>query len=683
MPQATGGWEPLQIIHHHFPHEEKEMETFIAVQPGSGYVVNVTAPWNNARDDEGYAAYLRQPEEWAALDRFIRLCARRGKRIWIYDEPGFPSGGAGRRVVEADPAFAVTCLACRSMETEGGSGEMELPEGEVLLAAALPEGKDGLLQEARSVPLSCSEGRLYWELTPGAYRVLAIVHKPCLWTTGAGVRYMDCLNPQAVEAFIRCTHESYRENLSPEAFSHIEAFFSDEPGLPVHGCSAIFDEPDPVVPWTAGLNAVFESRYGYQVIPRLTSLFFDTADAAGVRRDFWQLVSRRLEEAYFGRIADWCARYDILLTGHLYGEESLSMQIGLNGELFGLQRRMTLPGVDRLFCTNPRGVLPEKTAASAAELLGRRLVMSESSACFEDSEWHIPHSAAELLHSCLYQMVLGINTIASYFSSAHYPAEEFQAAYAAIGRVGEAMAGTHRAPVLFLIPMETAWARYRPVNAKYWSVDPLPYSPGQSQALKKLEQDFDLALTGLLSRQLDFDLIDSRGLKDCRAEKGAVFTAHEQFQLVAAMDTGDFSAEILRTFKRLAEQGGRLLFLREKAAFSCEVLELLQRYPDRVAVATPEEAAAAAARLCIPVLETEEESPFLWVRRCQKAEEDTLLLHCRDGETHTVTAVLEENEQVLACDPLSGREWAVPVQNGRAELIIPAKSGLVIRLLSQ
>lgn len=160
----------------------------------------------------------------------------------------------------------------------------------------------------------------------------------------------------------------------------------------------IFNEPDPVVPWTEGLEADFLNGCGYPLRPRLASLFFDTDSGGQVRRDFWRLVSARWRNLFrsdSGLVYPLC----ICLTGHLYGEETLSMQIGLNGDLFGLQRRMTLPGVDRLYCTNPTGILPEKTAASAADLMGYRRVMSESSACFESSYWHTPHDTSDMLHA--------------------------------------------------------------------------------------------------------------------------------------------------------------------------------------------------------------------------------------------------------------------------------------------
>lgn len=683
MSQQTLGWKPLQIIHHYFPRDEKKMEAFIDANPGDGFVVNVKEPWNDPNDHAGYDTYLRQPEEWKTLDAFIRLCSRKGKRIWIYDEPGFPSGAAGRRVVETNPSYAVSCLACKSAETTGGTGEMLLPEGDTLLAAAIPMAQDGTLTESEMRLLSPQNGRLCWTLPEGNYRIAAIIHKPCQWITGAGVPYIDVLNPQAVRTFIQCTHESYRQNLSAEAFRHIEAFFSDEPGLPVYGCSMIFNEPDPVVPWTEGLEADFLNGCGYPLRPRLASLFFDTDSGGQVRRDFWRLVSARLEESYFGQIADWCTRYDICLTGHLYGEETLSMQIGLNGDLFGLQRRMTLPGVDRLYCTNPTGILPEKTAASAADLMGYRRVMSESSACFESSYWHTSHDTSDILHACLYQMILGINVIASYFSPGEYPSAKFCEAYETIGRVGSIMDGYHQAPVLFLLPMEGAWERYRPVNQKYWSMEPESYSPKQPYAMQRLEQYMDAVMTRLLDSRLDFDLIDDRGLQTCRVINGRIQASYEDFDLLVLFDTGDFLPETLAALQRLAQAGGRMLCIREGETLSQEIRLLAEQYADRVCVAAPEDAVKAASALCRPVLKIKEEAPFLWVRRCRRESEDVCLLHCRDGQQHTVTVLPEPGQTVFVYDPASGNEEPARIQDTGFSLEIPAKQCRILRLTAK
>ena len=98
-------------------------------------------------------------------------------------------------------------------------------------------------------------------------------------------------------------------------------------------------------------------------------LFFDTdGDYRKSRRMWWKTAARLFGENYFGQIAEWCRKWGTRMTGHLYGEETLSMQIGLNADLFGLMRYMQMPGVDRLYCDDPRDVTAEKTASSAAHL---------------------------------------------------------------------------------------------------------------------------------------------------------------------------------------------------------------------------------------------------------------------------------------------------------------------------
>lgn len=58
---------------------------------------------------------------------------------------------------------------------------MLLPEGDTLLAAAIPMAQDGTLTESEMRLLSPQNGRLCWTLPEGNYRIAAIIHKPCQW----------------------------------------------------------------------------------------------------------------------------------------------------------------------------------------------------------------------------------------------------------------------------------------------------------------------------------------------------------------------------------------------------------------------------------------------------------------------------------------------------------------------
>ena len=144
------------------------------------------------------------------------------------------------------------------------------------------------------------------------------------------------------------------------------------------------------------------------------------------------------------------------------------------------------------------------------------------------------------------------------------------------------MDGYHQAPVLFLLPMEGAWERYRPVNQKYWSMEPESYSPKQPYAMQRLEQYMDAVMTRLLDSRLDFDLIDDRGLQTCRVINGRIQASYEDFDLLVLFDTGDFLPETLAALQRLAQAGGRMLCIREGETLSQEIRLLAEQYADRV-----------------------------------------------------------------------------------------------------
>ena len=90
-----------------------------------------------------------------------------------------------------------------------------------------------------------------------------------------------------------------------------------------------------------------------------------------------------------------------------------------------------------------------------------------------------------------------------------------------------------------------------------------------------------------------------------------------------------------------------MLCIREGETLSQEIRLLAEQYADRVCVAAPEDAVKAASALCLPVLKIKEEAPFLWVRRCRRESEDVCLLHCRDGQQHTVTVLPEPGQTVF------------------------------------
>ena len=181
-------------------------------------------------------------EKWMEVTQdCIRYASEKGLVPWGYDEDGWPSGFAGGQVQKEYPETVITWLECRP-------GEEVSEQDEILLRFRL--GEDGAYEDVEAGPS------------------FAIVVR-------SNPGYVDLLNPETTKAFIRLTHQKYKESLSGEAWGKLGGFFTDEPQVKREN-----------IPWSVILEKEFEAAFGYSVRERLPALFFDVKDAEAVRYDF-------------------------------------------------------------------------------------------------------------------------------------------------------------------------------------------------------------------------------------------------------------------------------------------------------------------------------------------------------------------------------------------------------------
>ena len=138
---------PLKIIHN-FPHpaeatldEKKNVVTSYLLDiasRGFGGIVNNISTRN----------YLRNPEEHEVFAFVADECERLGLRLWIYDEDGYPSGGAGGLTLAENPDFEATAVVMvKSTLNAGETVTIDLPRGHqhFLFAAIYPCDENGAL----------------------------------------------------------------------------------------------------------------------------------------------------------------------------------------------------------------------------------------------------------------------------------------------------------------------------------------------------------------------------------------------------------------------------------------------------------------------------------------------------------------------------------------------------------
>ena len=250
-----------------------------------------------------------------AIEAAVREAERLGMRVILYDEGMYPSGSACGQVVAANPDYA-------------SRGIDLLPPD-----AALEEG-DKLLARTPG-------GLLVSRFTRGTIRGIHFGQDDGEPDAPPST---DLLNPDAVELFIRLTHDAYYKRLKQWFGTTVIAFFTDEPSI-------MGRNPRTPCAWTTGFEDAFTAAGG--VLADLAALFCGEENAS--TRLYHRMILEMEGEVYYHRLSDWCAGHGIALVGHPHQSDDIEVE-----------RWFQIPGQDLAL----RWVAPEKPDAGIDGMMG-------------------------------------------------------------------------------------------------------------------------------------------------------------------------------------------------------------------------------------------------------------------------------------------------------------------------
>ncbi len=458
--------------------------------------------------------YLESAENWESLRYVVRRAAGIGFRVWLYDEHGYPSGGAGGITLRDNPEYEALAL-CEVTEN-GKPGER--------VVIGLPRGHMHFVRTGNEVEFT--SGRVVVAADEsGTGRAFAV--KRVYEGTHAehnvheSRRYVNVLNEEAVRAFIRNTYEAYVRELGP-LFKYVEAIFTDEPSIMAAYINAglypgrVRDEFDdtlplyPIVVWDGMLPEKYKEKWGEDLMPKLGDLFGPRTDANAVTRyRFFSVTSDMFENAYFRQIADFCVNAGTKFSGHVLLEEEILHHPVFEGNIFRFTGHMGVPGIDML-TTVPENVLRQaptpKLVSSAAHWNGLTEVMSEVSGHMEGA-FRRPFGTKEMMGSVALQRALGVTVFTSYYSDTAVPEDEFIHFSEFTGNIGRFLQGgktsTHR--VLLLYPIEAAQAATSGSGAQLGERE-------HTEGERRLEESWQRLNRKLLLSGLEYECVDLRGL---------------------------------------------------------------------------------------------------------------------------------------------------------------------------
>lgn len=299
-------------------------------------------------------------ETWfRCVETCIAEAKKRNMQVWLYDENGWPSGFCGMKLLE-NKEYCIHELKC----------EQKVCFDPAAFAVFIREGCGFKRVEAQS-----SVNRRYF----------------CVYDQPSD-SYVDILNPEVVDKFIRCTHEEYKKRFVFD--KTLRGFFTDEPQYNRWG-----------YPYSPVVVARLFKDFGYDIRDKIIYLFEDGDEAKKIRHDYYLTMNRLFIESYIKKIYDWCEKNGCQITGHAIDETSLYGQVMCCGGVMPFYLYEQFPAIDWLG-RDIDNDLAAKQVDSVACQTGRKYVLSEMFAC---SGWDA--TPKELKQIAEYQFTEGVNTI--------------------------------------------------------------------------------------------------------------------------------------------------------------------------------------------------------------------------------------------------------------------------------
>ena len=533
--------------------------------------------------------YLKSEEAWDNMRKNIEAAKKAGLRVWVADDNGYPSGTAGGRVVETDPAFNARCLVQVSQDGDGaGPFDVALPEGaEKFLHAFLYPLVDGRPVLDRGQPVAVVDDRVTGEGLPGPWRVCAFA----LQVSNVGTQqsktaaqfkhtagYPNLLEPAAMETFVSLTHEEYARRFGPLS-GRIDAFVTNEPNIfstwyshrpPQRPGGVVF------LPWSADLPRIFRERHGYDLLPLLPALYGgDGAQAKLVRRHFYETVGAVLAENFSERITAAAEQSGTLSAGHPLLEENMLHHVILYGDFFRFVEPMDIPSCDLQMpdLRDPQGGMfgPwnywfPKFLSSIAQAGNRPVVAGLLDCIISRFKPVLKPTPEEFRRVCNMAMLCGVNQFQTYIRWAQYQPAVYRGMIDYIARVAVVLRGARTAATVGVYyPIETYQAGFRPTASYLMSTGPNFHDLSgwpvdwQEQLAKVGRQD--AMVRSLLDRGIDFDWLHGDWVREARVEDGHLLAAGGRYATIIMPHVELLPLDVAEKLRAFEAGGGKVVWM--------------------------------------------------------------------------------------------------------------------------
>jgi len=428
-----------------------------------------------------------------ALDKGSEL----NMELWLYDEAGWPSGGACGKTISQNPKARETVISKRIVSLKEND-VYAVSSGTIASFIDKTRVADGYVSNTN---IEISE--YYTEKASSSHP--------------NSVNRIDSTNKDVIDTFIDNTYEKYKDALG-DTFNKATAIFTDEPSvIPKIIPENFFEE--------------FYNKYGYDAKDYIycieDSSLAQTHEEYMARIHYGRLVGEFFHTNYCKKLGDWCRDNGKLFAGHLdldHIPDGGATQ-GYFSHLHALSE-FDIPGIDVIWHqiripeenipTVPEGApFFPRLASSAAHQKGNNLALTESFAVYSDAV-----TPDEFQYILNYQAIRGINVFnimlaASGYSKTSSLVERPVFSSRKPGFYNLEHLNTYFKRLSYLLKLgkpQIDTALYIPC-ADFWS---------NEEKSKKASESYIKEGNLLENKNIEFDIIDDYAISDAEATDGGL-----------------------------------------------------------------------------------------------------------------------------------------------------------------
>lgn len=550
--------------------ETEELKRQLAMQTEIG--VTCTNPHARRNNGEGFIGGYLDDKWFNDIKTVVDYKEEHGEKMWLYDEIDWPAGTCDQTIT-LDENNREKYITVQQIDIPAGEtfrAQLKTFEGRGLFGVGPDTDKSGLTYNIHVIDRETLDeyptaDHLIYDMFGPEFEFkadrdcIAFITKinADLYNHG-GNGQVSYLNPDATAQFLESTYDKYYEHFGESFGSTITSVFNDETRM----CHAI--------PWSDEFADVFMDKKGYDIRNELFRIVLPDERAGRVRCDYFDVLASLFQKNYFGVLHDWCEKHHINLFAHLLGEETLFGHARYSGDYLRQNRYLDICGADHL--GKGIGSLNIKFTACGAHSYGKRRTAVE---VFAGCGWDMTFEEYTRIITWMYQMGMQIIINHGFFYSDRggrkndWPPSQFfqwqgwprqSEGNDMIRRLHYAMTdGVNEADILVYFPIESFWLHYLPDQN---------FTHGffhgaflEDDKAVQIDRDTQLLLNGLLSENLDFDLLHRDAVENFDVEGAQIVNraSGQRFSSLVLPMCEVLPVEAARLCERFAKAGGKII----------------------------------------------------------------------------------------------------------------------------